>query len=151
MKANAERIEEGHKKQFALFRYLGLLFIVILAAGVVAWQTGRLFPDWTQMIGLIPIRALTAILVFVTGHLLLEWVASSDGRMARLWPFEQIRRFRVWLWGLVIVGFALGVAGNLYANWIQKKIDRRPSQHTISRARIPIVPATDSERKLERK
>ena len=151
LKANLERIEEGKKRRFALFRYLGLLTIVILAAGVAAWQTDRLFPDWAKMIGSMPIKAVTAILVFVAGHLLLEWVASRDGRTTRLWPFEQIRRFRVWLWGLVIVGFALGVFGNLYANWIQKQIDQEPSSPASSRPRPPAVPAADSEGKPERK
>lgn len=151
LKASLERIEEGKKQFFALVRYLGLLAVVILVAGVAAWQTDRLFPDWTKMIGSMPIKALTAILVFVAGHLLLEWVASKDDRMTRLWPFEQIRRFRVWLWGLVIVGFALGVFGNLYANWIQKKIDQELSSPATSIPRPPAVPAGDSEGKPERK
>lgn len=151
LKANLERIEEDKKQLFALSRYLGLLAVVILAAVVAAWQTDRLFPDWAKMIGSMPIKALTAILVFVAGHLLLEWVASRDGRMTRLWPFEQIRRFRLWLWGLVIVGFALGVFANLYANWIQKQIDQEPSSPASSRPRPPAVPAADSEGKPERK
>jgi hypothetical protein len=151
LKANLERIEEGKKQLFALVRYLGLLAVVILAAGVAAWKTDSLFPDWAKIIGSMPIKVLTAIFVFVAGHLLLEWVVSRDGRMTRLWPFEQIRRFRVWLWGLVIVSFALGVLGNLYANWIQKKIDQEPSPPASSRPRPPPIPAADSEEKPERK
>lgn len=151
LKTNLERIDEDEKHRVARFRYLSLLTVVILMAGVAAWQADSLFPVWAKMIGPIPFKVLAAIVIFVGGHLLLEGVASGDGRMARLWPFEQIRRFRAWLWGLVIVGFALGVFGNLYANWIQKQIDQEPSPPTSSRPRPPAVSATDSEGKLERK
>ncbi len=151
LKAHLERIEDGKKQRFALFGYFGLLTLLILVAGIAAWQADRLFPDWAKMFGSIPIKALAAILVFVAGHLLLEWGVSRNWRMTRLWPFEQIRRFRVWLWGLVIVGFLLGVFSNLYANWIQKQIDQEPSSPASSRPQPPAVPAADSEGKPERK
>ena len=151
LKANLERIEERKKQRVALFGYFGLLTLLILVAGVAAWQIDRLFPDWTKMFGSMPIKALAAILVFVAGHLLLEWIASRNGRMTRLLPFEQIRRFRVWLLGLVSVGFLLGVFSNLYANWIQKQIDQEPSSPASSRPQPPAVPAADSEGKPERK
>lgn len=151
LQATLERIEEGEKQRFALFGYFGLLTLVMLVAGVAAWQTDRLFPDWAKMIGAMPIKTLAAILFFVAGHLLLEWVASRNERMIRLWPFEQIRKFRARLWGLVILGFAVGVFGNLYANWIQKQIDQEPSSPANSRPQPPAVSAADSEGKPERK
>ena len=67
LRAHLERIEEDKKQRFALFRYFGLLTLVILVAGVAAWQTDRLFPDWAKMIGSMPIKVLAAILVFVVG------------------------------------------------------------------------------------
>lgn len=151
LEAHLKRTEEHNEQRGALFRYLWLLAFVILAAGVAAWQTDRLLPDWTKMIGAMPINALAAILVFIAGHLLLEWVANKNERMTRLWPFEQVRRFRAWLWGLVILGFALGVFGNLYANWIQKQIDQEPSAAADSRSGPSSVPPPASEGKSERK
>lgn len=151
LKAHLTRIEDGKKQHSALFGYVGLLTLVLLVAGVAAWQADKLFPDWAKMIGAAPIKVLAAILAFVAGHLILEWIASRNGRMAQLWPFEQIRKFRVWLWGLVILGFAIGVFGNLYANWIQKKIDHEPSTLSNSRLAPSSVPALGSEGKPERK
>jgi hypothetical protein len=151
LKAHLKRTEEDKKQRSALFNYFWLLTLVLLVAGVAAWQTDRLFPDWGRMIGSMPIKALAAILVFVVGHLLLEWIASRNGRMARLGPLEKIRRFRAWLWGLVILGFAIGVFGNLYANWIQKQIDHEPSALSNSRLAPSSVPAPGSEGKPERK
>ena len=151
LKAHLKRIEDGKKQLLALFGYFGLLTLVLLVTGVAAWQADRLFSDWGKLSGSIPIKVLAAILVFVAGHLLLEWIASRNGRMAQLWPFEQIRKFRAWLWSLVIIGFALGVFGNLYANWIQKKIDQEPSTSINSRPDPSVVhkPSSDEKPKLK--
>ncbi len=144
LKADLERIEDGRNRRFALFRYLWLLAIVILAASAAAWKADRLAPNWARVIGSESIKALAAIMAFVAGHLLLEWVARTDVRMTRLWPFDQIRRFRRWLWGFVVIGFAVGVLGNLYANRIQKQMDREPTAPAISRSRPPSAAAADS-------
>jgi hypothetical protein len=151
LKAHLERIEEGKKQRFALFSYFGLLTLVMLVAGVAAWQVDRLFPVWAKIIGPIPIKGLGAVSVFVFGHLLLEWRARRNNRMTQLWPFKQIRRFRKRLWVLVIVSFVLGVIGNLYANRIQKQIDQEPSAPSNSGPGPSAVPAADSEGKPERK
>jgi sterol desaturase/sphingolipid hydroxylase (fatty acid hydroxylase superfamily) len=92
-----------------------------------------LFPTYTKIIGVIPAKVLTAVLIFVAGHLLLERFANRDVRLAKLWPFKQIRKLRVWLWGFVILSFGVGVLGNLYANVIQKQIDQEPSSPAISK------------------
>ncbi|MGC2518278.1 MAG: hypothetical protein WA373_04130 [Burkholderiales bacterium] len=151
LKVALERIEEGKKQRLALFGYFGLLTFVILVAGVAAWQADRLLPDWARMVGSMPMKALAAIVFFVVGHLLLELGTSGIERMKRLWPFEQVRRFRVWLWGLVIIGFVVGVCGNLYANWIQKQIDQEPSASSSSRSGPSSVPVPRSEGIPERK
>ena len=135
LKAHLKRTEEDKKQRLALFGYLGLLTLVVVVAGVAAWQADRLFPDWAKLIGANPIRGLVAVLVFVVGHLLLECWARRNQRMARLWPLKQIRRFRKWMWALVVVGFVLGVIGNLYANRIQKQIDLGPSAPSSSERR----------------
>ena len=151
LNAHVEKIIEENKQRSTLFRYIGLLTLVKLATGISAWQADRLFPDWTKFTGSILIKLLTAILVFVVGHLLLEWFASKDGRMARLWPFEQIRKFRGWLWGLVLISFVLGVFGNLYANWIQKKIDQGRSTPATSASEPTAVHGQGSEGKTGQK
>jgi hypothetical protein len=133
LKATLGRMEDRKRQRLALFGYFGLLILVILGAGVAAWQADRLLPDGARMIGSMPMKALAAIVFFVAGHLLLEWGANGSERMKRLWPFEQVRRFRIWLWGLVIIGFVVGVCGSLYANWIQKRIDQDPVASSNSR------------------
>lgn len=151
LKAALGRMEDGKRQRLALFGYFGLLSLVILAAGVAAWQADRLLPDGARMIGSMPIKALAAVVLFVAGHLLLESGANRNERMKRLWPFEQVRRFRIWLWGLVIVGFVVGVCGNLYANWIQKRIDQDPSASSNSRPEPSSSTAPVSEGVPERK
>lgn len=145
LKAALERNEEGKKQRVALFGYLGLLTLVILVAGVAAWQADLLFPDWARMIGAMPMKVLAAIVFFVAGHLLLERVTNGHERMKRLWPFEQVRKFRVWLWGLVIIGFVVGVCSNLYSNWIQKQIDQKPSASSSPHPGFTSVPVSYSE------
>ena len=126
LRANWEQNEDGKKRSRALVGYFGLLAAVILATVVTAWQTDRVFSDWANIFGPMPIKGLTAVVVFVVGHLLLEWGVRGNQLMTQLWPFEQVRRFRKWLWALVVLGFVLGVLGNLYANRIQKSLDQDP-------------------------
>lgn len=151
LKDHLARIEESKKQRFALFVYLGLLTALILVAGLAAWQSDRIFPDQAKMIGTTPIKALTAIFVFVCGHLLLEWRVGRNGRMTQLWPFEQIRKFRAWLWAVVFVSFALGVIGNLYANRIEKEIDQASSAPSNSESRPSAVSSPDFKGEPDRK
>jgi magnesium-transporting ATPase (P-type) len=132
LKAHLKRTEEDKKARSALFNYFWLLTLVLLSASVAAWQAESFFPNWDKIIGVNPIRGLLAVLVFVVGHLLLEFFARRNQRMARLWPLKQIKRFRQWLWALVVMSFVLGVIGNLYANRIQKQIDLEPSAPSSS-------------------
>ncbi len=151
LKAALERIEESKRERLVLVVYFGFLTLVILVAGIAAWQADQLLPDWARMIGSLPMKALAAVVFFVAGHLLLEWCTTGNVRMKRLWPFEQVRRFRTWLWGLVILGFVVGVGGNLYANWIQKKIDQEPGASSSSPNAPPSVAAQGHEKSSERK
>ena len=124
LQAALARTEEAKKGRRTLFLYCGLLALVLLVSGVAAWHADRLLPDWAKMIGSMPMKILAASVVFVAGHFLLEWSNALNGRMRELWPFVQVRKFRVWLWGLVILGFLIGVSSGLYVNWIQKHIDQ---------------------------
>lgn len=151
LKDHLAQIEESKKQRFALFSYLGLLAVLIMVAGLAAWQSDRIFSDWAKMIGVTPIKVLTAIFMFVCGHLLLEWGVRRNGLMTRLWPFEQIRKFRAWLWAVVFVSFALGVIGNLYANRIEKKIDQAPSAPSNSESGPSAVSSPDIKGEPDRK
>ncbi len=135
LKACLKRTEEDKKQRSALFNYLWWLILVLLVSGVSAWQGDRLFPDWAKFIGAYLFRGLVGALVFIVGHLLLECWARRNQWMARLWPLKQIRRFRKWLWALVVVSLVVGVIGNLYANRIQKQIDLESSAPSSSERR----------------
>lgn len=145
LKTSLEQFEEGKRSRAALLRYFGLLTPVIVMTGIAGWQADRFFSDWAKVIGSIPIKVLSATLVFVAGHLVLEALARNNESMTTLWPFKQIRRFRKWLWGIVILVFALGVFGNLYANWIQKQIDQKPSATSSPHSGDSSAPAPGAE------
>lgn len=116
--------EETKKKHFTIFCYFGILAVVILVSVFAAYIFERIFPSYANMIGMIATRILVTAFVFVIGHLFLECWAIRKSNMAHLWIFKQIRRFRKWLWILVILAFVVGVLGNLCANKIQKNIDQ---------------------------
>lgn len=151
LKANLARMEERKKQRVVRLVYFGQLILVVLVAGIAAWQIDRLFPTFANIVGLIPIKGLAGLIVFITGHLLLEWVAIRNSRMPGIWLFEQIRRLRRWAWTVVIVGFGYGVICNVYANWVQKQIDREPGAMSNSVPGPLTVPAPFPEGKPERK
>ncbi|TCV81059.1 hypothetical protein [Sulfurirhabdus autotrophica] len=146
LKTQLKRTDENNRQRFALFAYFGLLSLVLLGAGVAAWQADRLFPDWAKFIGKNPLRGLVAVLVFVVGHLLLEYWSRRNQRIAQLWFLKQIGRFRRWLWALVVLSFMLGVIGNLYANQIQKQIDQEQSALSSPERRPSPVYVPDSKK-----
>ena len=119
LKEKFKQIDEEKKDRASLFRYLASLAVVIIMASVAAWQSDRFSPDWVEMVDPILLKVLIAILVFVAGHLLLELKASRHDRMKKLWPYVQIRRFRGWLWGIVILGI-LAVVANHISGSIEK-------------------------------
>jgi hypothetical protein len=124
--------EEARKRRVAFRTYLAFLFAVVLLSGGGAWVSPRLFPGSSTIIGTVEVRLLVAVLVFIVAHLLLELVIRRDKRISELWPFIQVTKFRKWLWGLVVLGFVLGIIGNLYANRIQKKLDERDVSTPVS-------------------
>lgn len=131
LKTSLEISEESKKRQSALIRYVGLLALLIIMSGVVAWQVDRLLLRVAEIIGKIQTKAIAAAIVFVVGHLLLELSERGDSRMTSLWPFIQTRKFRKWLWSMVILGLVFGVAVNLYSNQIQKTLDHSAPQTVL--------------------
>lgn len=107
----------------ALLKYLVLLFAIVLASGMVGWLFSILLPQFTRVVGQLPTILIFSVIAFIAGHLGLERWFRQTPVMHRLWPFERVKQFRQWLWSLVVLGFLLGVVGNLVANIIQKNID----------------------------
>lgn len=119
----------AREKDIALVKYVGLFIVVVLAALGVAWSSGRFAASLEAIIGEALTKTLIGMLVFVAGHLLLEWGARGNTWMTQLWPYKQVSRFRGWLWSFVILTCGIGVVGNLYANQVQKKLDASDSLH----------------------
>lgn len=125
----------ARERQTAITIYAGLLLCVILSTVCAAWVAGQYLTAFAGIVGLPPLVGLAALLVFLGGHLILEWRVPPRSTMSRLWPFRQMRRFRKWLWTIVVFGFLLGVGGNMYANWIQHNLDA--GQHHAPRQPNP--------------
>lgn len=138
LKSKWQKMEEDKNQRLALFGYFGLLAAVISVSGITAWQIDRFFPKLTRIVGSTPTKSLAAVFAFLVGHLLLERWARGNQRMAQIWPFKQVGRFRKRLWVLVGLGFVVGVSGNLFANRIQKNLDQEQQRSASSpRALVP--------------
>lgn len=123
--------------------YLGCLIVVITLSAVGAWRAPNLFPWYAKILGSIPTSGLIAIITFVLGHLLVEFSIGRRPAISRLWPFRQVRRFSRLLWAIVVLGFFVGVGGNIYANWIQKNIDAEKSSAPAAEAKVPEAPVSE--------
>lgn len=123
------------EKKAGLLAYLGCLFVVIALSSIGAWQATMLFPWYAKILGALPTSGLVAIITFVLGHLVLELSICRRPAISKLWAFRHVKRFSRVLWAIVVLGFFVGVGGNIYANWIQKNLD----------AENNIPPATESK------
>jgi hypothetical protein len=112
----------------ALIIYLFLLVAVLGISALSGWVAALWLTEVVKIVGYIATVLIFAVLTFVLGHLSLEISCRKYPAMHNLWPFVQATRFRKWLWSLVVLGFMLGVIGNLVANIIQKNIDNE-QQH----------------------
>ncbi|MBK6882029.1 MAG: hypothetical protein IPH05_03620 [Flavobacteriales bacterium] len=118
--------DRAHEK--AMREYLGLLAIVLCFTGVAAWLGVRLVPWYTSILGLGPTRILIGLLAFVAGHLILEFSVRKSVLMTSLWPFVQVKKLRIALWLIIIIGIALELVGNVWGTSIQKHLDERTEQ-----------------------
>lgn len=109
----------------AMLKYLALLIGVLAASISCAWWFVRWIPQLHVLIGMGATRTLIGVVVFILCHLGLELSVCRKEPMSELWPFKQVSRFRGWLWSLIILGFVLGVVGNLVANRIQQNLDNQ--------------------------
>jgi hypothetical protein len=121
------------EKGKALRVYLALLVAVSLASVLSGWGLASIDLLLVPLVGIGATRGLISVVVFVFCHLAIELSVGRSAPMSALWPFKQVSRFRRWLWSLVILGFVLGVIGNLVANQIQHNLDNQ----TASPASLP--------------
>jgi hypothetical protein len=132
LKAKWQRQEDAGRRGRALVRYLTLLFTVVAATFGAAWWIAGLMSSLLSLIGVGATRALVGVVTFVLCHLCLEWWVGRREPMKQLWPFQQISRFRAWLWYLVLLGFVGGVIANLVANRIEQNIDKQKASPTVA-------------------
>jgi len=125
LKAKWEEREVSAKRQDALVGYVWLLAAIIGVAAAAAWLCAGFLPELVSLIGIRATRWLAGVVAFILLHLLLELSVGRKESMKDLWPFQQVSRLRGWLWTLVILGFVLGVVGNLVANRIQQNLDNQ--------------------------
>jgi hypothetical protein len=128
------------EKKAALSTYLGCLIVVITLSAVGASRAAKLFPWYAKILGSIPTGALICIFTFVLGHLVLELSICRRPAVSKLWPFRQVKRFSRLLWAIVILGFFVGVGGNIYANWIQKNLDAENSSPAAGETKLSAPP-----------
>ena len=143
------KVEESQQQRRSLFVYLAIVAAIIaLSVGAAAWA-GFASPNLSKLLGTLGTKTLAAVITFVACHLVLELILPEQHGITRLWPFQQVRRFRRFLWIVVILGFVVGVLGNLYANFIQKNIDAgtgTPSKTQSASSATPSVSPTTPPR-----
>lgn len=125
LKGKWDEREKSDRRNRALFGYISILAVIVVGTAAAAWWCPGFLPELVLLVGISATRWLCGVVTFILLHLLLEWSVGRKDSMKSLWPFQQISRFRRWLWALVILGFVLGVVGNLVANRIQQNLDNR--------------------------
>lgn len=143
MKIEAQAKREQRKFLYTyLFYIVGVIFFTVLSA----WEIVKILPGYAKILGTIPTMGFMAIITFVLGHLILEHSICRSPNIERLMIFQQLKLVRKILWGVVVLGFILGVGGNIYANYIQKNLDAERSSppKTKSKASQP-APQHDTD------
>jgi hypothetical protein len=115
----------------ALLQYCGMLLAIFAASMLAAWLLTSRVPQLASLIGKNSTRGFIGVVTFIVCHLALELSVGRKKSMSSLWPFQRVVRLRGWLWSLVILGFVLGVIGNLVANRIQQNLDEQNAPKSI--------------------
>jgi hypothetical protein len=134
LKAQWTEHEAAGQRSRMLAFYLVLLALILGVSAATAWWIPVFLPGVLPIVGIIATRSLCMVVTFVFLHLLLEWTVGRRDLMKDLWPFRQVSRFRGWLWTLVILTFALGVASSLAANRVQRNLDTQERPQAVSPA-----------------
>jgi hypothetical protein len=138
-------VEESQRTRKALIVYFVILAVIVALSMAAAHAIEVVAPYFSKFLSNFGAQSLAAVVTFLTCHLVLELIVREKYRLSRLWPFVQVRRFRKFLWTFVVLGFALGVLGNLYANFIQKNIDANAAKPAASPTASPFPSPRDKQ------
>jgi hypothetical protein len=134
LKSDLRGLKDTHDLSRARFIYFGLMLILILVAVFAAAAVAALVPGIASIAGQSLFKIFTGVIVFIIGHLFLEvWASRKSQMMEKLLPFKLTRKFRKWLWGVVVFGLVSGVSINLYSSDIQKKLDDRMQKNSFQK------------------
>lgn len=123
--AQLQSLATSKARNAAMVQY-AIAFLVIVGLSISASFFGAsLLPDVVRILDLLPVQLLIGLVVFVTAHLVLELLVRRNAHIQSLWPFQQMKKFRGRLWGVVFLGFIAGVAVNIYSNRVQKNWDQQ--------------------------
>ena len=130
---NDSKIEQAKKGAFVKYSFLfaGVLLISVFGG----WLAGKV-QLLTKLIGTIPFQIIIGVFVFVLLHLIIEACVKRNEAFNQLWPFQQISRFRAWLWSSIILVLVLGIIGNIITNDVPNRIDEQV---------IPVEPAREED------
>lgn len=126
LESKMAQMEDERLQRTALFTYLGLLIVVVGVSSIGGWQAGRALSDLNGILGHNTVCVASGLCIFVIAHLLLELLVRQHQRFRKLWPFNQVRRFRKWLWAIAIALLISVAASSIVAN-IQNAKDARPA------------------------
>ena len=110
------RIEEDDEKRGrrALLGYFAAVLLLFALSMLVSRWTSGLVASFDLGSGASAVSGLAGTCGFLFGHLLLEAIVNRKQQLAHLYSFQQITRFRKWLWRIVF-SLVVGVGGNLLA------------------------------------
>ena len=118
LQSNLQEAEGLHRQQRSIVTYFFLLGITIVASAGLGLVAITAVPSLSDDLGFEVAFSATSVLAFIVTHLLLEWSLGRQQRYAGLWWFKQVKRFRRWLWGVVVISILTGIVAPLIANAI---------------------------------
>ena len=141
IKSTLETRDVEERRRASVQRYILLLALVTLLSGAAGWYGSFVVDVLSFKLGRPTVVGLISVLVFICGHLLLELKARKCDDLAQFWPFQQVSKFRGWLWGIVIIVFVGGIVGNLVASRIEQNFE----QGNLVKEAAPTSEETDND------
>lgn len=118
LQSNLQEAEGLHRQQRSIVTYSVVLGITIVASAGLGLVAITAVPSLSDDLGFGVAFSATSVLAFIVTHLLLEWSLGRHQRYADLWWFKQVKRFRRWLWGVVVISILTSIVAPLIANAI---------------------------------
>ena len=103
--------------------YLVSAVVLVGVAFLLSWLMIGRFPLIESALGTIPAYLLSTAVCFVLVHLVVELAFGKNERIVGLSAFQLVKRFRGFLWLVVILGIIFPIITGLITNSIQKKMD----------------------------